>query len=389
MAEHAKLSASGSKRWLSCPPSSKLEEQFPQTTSEYAAEGTFAHSLAEHKLKCYISVISKSKREKAYEQLKKDKYYSPDLESYVDVHVDFVKERINAALAKTKDAVTLLEQRLDFSEWVPDGFGTGDVVIIADGYIEIIDLKFGKGVSVEAEGNTQMQLYALGAYSDFSLLYDIDTVKMTICQPRLDSISSQEMPIEELLAWGNDVVKPIAEKAIKGEGEYKAGAHCQFCRAKAVCKARAEENLKMAKYDFMDPDLLSDEEIGEILVQAEELQKWAKDIQSHALEQAELHGKKWPGWKLVEGRSNRKYTDADEVAKVLLAAEYKEDTIYAPREILGITAMEKAITKKKFNELLSSLVVKPAGKPTLVPESDKRPEISSANSAKADFSEAV
>jgi hypothetical protein len=388
MAAHALLSASGSKRWLSCPPSARLEQQFPESRSGYAEEGSFAHALAEHKLKCYITVISKSKREAEYAELKKDKYYSEDLESYVDIYVDFVKERINAAYAKTKDAVIMLEQRLDFSEWVPEGFGTGDVVIVADGYVEVIDLKFGKGVAVSAEGNTQMQLYALGAYSILSMLYDIDTVRMSICQPRLDDISGQEMSVKELLAWADGVVKPTAAKAIKGEGEFAAGDHCRFCRAKATCRARAEANLELAKYDFQDTFLLSDDEIADILSKAEKLQAWAADVQAYALDQAANHGKKWPGWKLVEGRSNRKYTDEKQVMDILKGAGYEEDK-YAPRELIGITALEKEITKKKFGELLSNHVIKPTGKPVLVLETDKRPEISSVQSAVNDFSEAV
>jgi hypothetical protein len=233
-----------------------------------------------------------------------------------------------------------------------------------------------------------MQLYGLGAYNDLSMLYDIETLRMTICQPRLDSISTQELSTKWILTWAEQIVKPLAAKAYAGEGEFKAGEHCWFCRAKATCRARADANMEMAKFDFQDPLLLTDEEIGDILGKAEELQAWAKDIQAHALAEAEK-GKKWPGWKLVEGRSNRKYTDEVKVANTLKAEGYPEDKIYAPREIWGITAMEKEITKKHFNALLSNLVIKPAGKPVLVPEADKRPEISSINAAQADFSEAI
>lgn len=386
MAAHAILSASSSKRWMTCPPSARLEQQFTDPGSEYAAEGSFAHALAEHKLRSYVEPVSKSKRETDYARLQKDRFYSADLEYYVDIYVDFVKERINAALSKTKDAVIMLEQRLDYSSWVPDGFGTGDVVIVTDGTVEVIDLKFGKGVPVDAEGNTQMRLYGLGAYNDLSMLYNTDAVTMTIHQPRLDSVTTDTISADDLLRWAEEIVKPAAQLAFAGKGEFKAGDHCQFCKAKATCRARADYNLEMAKFDFQDPLLLTDEEIGEILGRAEELQAWAKDIQAHALAEAEK-GKKWPGWKLVEGRSNRKYTDLAEVAKVLKAAGYAEDKIYAPREVWGITAMEKEITKKQFNTLLADLVIKPAGKPVLVQESDKRPEISSTASAQADFTE--
>ncbi len=387
MAKHAILSASGSKRWLSCPPSAQLELQFPDSTSEYAREGTFAHELGEHKIRPYVFPISKSQREAEYEKLQKNKFFSADLEMHVDTYVDFVKERINAAYARTKDAVIMLEQRLDFSTWVPEGFGTGDVVIVADGYVEVIDLKFGKGVPVDAEGNTQMRLYGLGAYNDLSMLYDISEVRMTICQPRLDSISTDVITADSLLKWAEETVKPTAAKAMNGEGEFAAGDHCRFCRAKATCKARADHNLELAKYDFMDPLLLTDAEIGEILGRLAEFVKWSKDITDYAFEQALNHGKKWPGWKLVEGKSNRAYVDEKAVAHILTGAGYAEEKIYKPKEILGITAMEAAITKKRFNDLLSSLVVKPVGKPTLAPESDKRPEISSVQSAFDDFSE--
>jgi hypothetical protein len=307
------------------------------------------------------------------------------MEDYVQVYVDFVIERIHEAQAISTDAVILLEQRLDFSSWVPNGFGTGDVVLIADGVMEIIDLKYGKGIPVSAEDNSQMRLYALVALYQFGMLFDVEKVKMTIVQPRLDSISTDEIEAEKLLDWADSFVKPRAEMAVNGEGEFAAGDHCRFCRARATCRKRAEANLEMAKYDFQDPDLLSIEEIGEILVQAEELQKWAKDVQAHALEQAEKHGVKFPGWKLVEGRSNRKYTDEGAVAQTLLAEGFGEDKIYT-KSLMGISAMEKSIGKKTFGELLTDLVIKPTGKPTLVPESDKRPEINSTASAIADFS---
>lgn len=385
MTAHALLSASGSKRWMSCPPSARLEQQFADSTSVFAAEGTFAHAWGELFLKMYLHGKHNPEYTKQLRALEKNEFFSIELNEYVQSYVDYVIERINAAYAKTKDAVIMLEQRLDFSRWVPEGFGTGDVVIVADGYIEIIDLKYGKGVPVSAEGNTQMQLYGLGAWQEYDVLYDLHTIKMTIHQPRLDNISSQEMSAKELLSWADKEVVPKAKLAIAGEGEYAAGDHCRFCRAKTLCRARAEANLEMAKFDFVDPALLSAEEVGEILVKADELKSWADDLKGYALDQAENHGAKWPGWKLVEGRSNRKYTNEKEVAKALTDAGYKKDEIYAPREIFGITAMEKSITKKRFNELLSELVIKPAGKPTLVPLDDKRPEISSVAAAAADF----
>jgi len=382
---HALLSASGSKRWLSCTPSAHLEQQFPESTSLYAEEGTFAHSLAELKLNRALNYMKPSAFKKKLVELQKNPLWSPGMEEYIDQYAAIIGEKYMTAKKSCPDVRVLLEERLDFSEWVPDGFGTGDVVIIADGILEIIDLKYGKGVPVSAEDNTQMRLYALGAVTQYGLLYDFDLVRMTIIQPRLDSVSTDEISVSGLLKWGDEVVRPLAIKAIAGEGELVAGEHCTFCRARATCRARAEANLEMAKYDFQEPKLLTIEEIAEILSKAETLQKWAKDVQEYALNQAENHGVKFPGWKLVEGRSNRKYSDETAVVTKLKAEGYSEEVIYKTKEVLGITAMEDKLGKKIFEEYLKDLIVKPAGKPTLVPESDKRPEINSVAAAVADF----
>ncbi len=386
MAAHAILSASGSERWLICPPSARLEEKLAEERSVYAAEGTFAHALAELHLQKYLNLIKKAEYNKQLKKLKENEFYSQEMEDYIEVYMGIVIEKINEARARSEDAIAFLEQRLDFSPWVPESFGTGDFVIIADGAIEVVDLKYGKGVPVSAEGNTQMRLYGLGALNLFDMLYDVETIRMTIVQPRLDSVSSEDMAAEDLLIWGATYVKPKADLAYKGEGEFCAGDHCRFCRAKAVCRSRAEANLEMARYDFRDPPLLSHEEIAEILFKADELRAWASDVQSYAQDQAEKHGVKFDGWKLVEGRSNRKYTDVTEVRRALTEAGYSEEQILKEPELLGITAMEKLLGKKKFAELLDGLVIKPAGKPTLVPESDKRPELSSVAAAKEDFS---
>lgn len=384
MAAHAFLSASGAHRWLNCTPSAKLEQEFPEEKSEYAAEGSFAHELAELHLSRYLDLILVEDHRKQHKKLRENQFYSQELEDYVKTYVDYCIEKINTARAKTKDAVILLEQKVDFSPWVPNGFGTGDLIIIAAGTLEIVDLKFGKGVPVSAEDNPQMRLYGLGAYNQFDMLYGIDKIAMTIIQPRLDNISTEELATDDLLYWATNTVMGAAEKAMAGEGELVAGDHCKFCRVKAVCRARAELNLELAKYDFQDPPLLSHDEIANILFKAEELRAWASDVQAYALDQAEKHGVKFPGWKLVEGRSNRKYLDEEKVAETLTAAGYEEDRLFI-KSLLGITAMEKFIGKKKFAELLKELVIKPAGKPTLVPESDKRPEINSAAAAAEDF----
>jgi hypothetical protein len=385
MAAHAKLSASGSKRWLSCPPSAKLEQSFPDSQSTYAAEGSFAHSLGELELRKYLGYLTDESHELLLKDLQANDFYSKEMADHVQTYVDICIEKINAARAVSKDAVILLEQRLDYSAWVPEGFGTGDVVIIADGKAEVVDLKYGKGVPVEAEGNTQMRLYGLGALHQFDFLYGIDEITMTIVQPRLDSISSETLTSNELLDWAEAVVRPKAKLAWAGEGEFSAGDHCKFCRANPTCRARAEENLKLAALDFQEPFLLEAHEIGEILGKLGRFIDWAKDVQDYALDQAVNHGVTWPGWKVVEGTSRRKYVDEDCVATVLLAAGYKDEVIYE-KSLHGITKMTELLGKKPFNALLTSYIVKPPGKPTLAPESDKRPAINSVASAQADFS---
>lgn len=381
MAQHAILSASSASKWMNCPPSARLEQNYENRTSEYAAEGTLAHELGELGLKHNLGEISTRKYNSEVKKIEANELFTKDMPDYVEMYVDTCMEKVSEAKAKTPDALFKIEQRLDFSEWVPEGFGTGDFVIIADGTMEICDLKYGKGVPVSAVSNKQMRLYALGAIAEFSFLYDIEKVKMTIVQPRLDSISTDELLVEDLLKWAEEFVKPTAELAFKGEGEFCAGEHCGFCRAKSVCKARADKNLELAKYEFRTTTTLSEEDIADILGKAEELAKWAKDVQEYALEQA-VAGVEYKGWKIVEGRSNRKYTDADKVAEILLANEYTEDSIYKPKELQGLTNMEKVVGKKKLTELVGDYIEKPPGKPVLVGESDKRPVF---NSAKADF----
>jgi hypothetical protein len=384
MAKHALLSASGAQRWLSCPPSARLEEAVEEQSSEYAREGSFAHELAELYLAQELGLIKKSEFNKRLKELRQNPFYSEELDAYVKIYLDFAIEKINEARARTRDAVVLLEMKLDYSTWVPEGFGTGDLVLVTDDVLEVIDFKFGRGIQIGAEDNPQMRLYALGALSQFGCLYEVNTVRMTIVQPRLDSISTDEMAVEELVDWGEKMVKPIADLAFKGEGEFKAGGHCRFCRVRATCRARAEMNMKLACYDFKEPPLLTDEEIVEVLDAADEYMKWISDLQGYALDQAVNNGKKWPGYKLVEGRSYRRYKDQGKVAEALIAAGYKEDEIYE-KVLLGITKMERAVGRKEFNELLAGLIEKPPGKAKLAPESDKRPAVKST--AEIDFKE--
>ena len=378
---HALLSASGASRWMACTPSARLEQQFENKSSEYAAEGTLAHELGETKLRKELGEITSRTYTTRLNKIKKNELYTADMPDYVDNYVDICLEKLAEAKSKTKDAIAMVEQRLDFSRWVPEGFGTGDFVIIADGTMEICDLKYGKNVPVSAEGNAQMRLYALGAIAEFSFLYDITKVKMTIIQPRLDSISTDELTVDELIKWAEEVVKPKAELAIKGEGEFCAGSHCKFCRAKVVCKARADMNMELAKYEFQKPQTLDYEDIAFILGKVDELINWAGDVKEYTLEKA-LQGEEFPGFKVVEGRSNRKYTDVAAITEELRNAGFDDTQIFKPKELLTLTNMEKLVGKKKLNELIGCFIEKPVGKPTLVPESDKRPVY---NPAEADF----
>lgn len=382
---HAKLSASGAHRWMACTPSANLEEQFPDKSSEYAEEGTLAHSLAELILRYNNNEISKKTYSTRLNKLKKDPLYSQEMQEYVEDYALQVWEQINEVKAACRDAQALFEQRLDFSEYVPGGFGTGDVVVIADDMLQIIDLKYGKGVGVSAIGNPQLRLYGLGAWLEHSMLYDIRRIRMTIIQPRLENVSTEELSIKELLDWAETEVKPRARLAMEGEGEFCVGDHCRFCKAFATCRAQKDHQMELAKYEFADSELLDDSEIGEVLSRVEALVKWAEAVKDYAFDQALNHGAHYDGWKLVEGRSNRRYIDDTRVAEVLQKAGYHE--IYKPKELQGITAMEKLIGKKQFADLLDGLVEKPEGKPVLVPQTDKRPELDSAEKIKNEFNE--
>lgn len=381
---HARLGASGAHRWMACTPSVKLEEQFPDKGSAYAAEGTLAHTMAETIIRYNNNEITKRAFSTRMNKIRKEELYGKDMEEYISDYAQNVWEIFNEAKASCPDAQLLPEQRLDFSEYVPDGFGTGDIVIIADDMVQVIDLKYGKGVGISAKENPQLRLYGLGAYLEHSMLYDIRRVKMTIIQPRLENISTEELSVEELLEWAEKEVRPKAELAMKGEGEYQTGEHCRLCKAKAVCRARSEYNLELSKLEFRNPDTLEEWEIGEILQRAEELNSYVSDVRDYVFDQALNHGKKYEGWKLVEGRSNRKYLDEGKVRETLIEAGYPDEDI-TETKVLGITAMEKAIGKKVFGEVLGDLVIKPEGKPVLVSETDKRPEINTADSAKKDF----
>lgn len=368
---HALLSPSSSERWINCPPSAK-ENAGGNTGSSYAQQGTDAHALCEYKVK-------KALGHRVRDPTEELEYFDEEMAEHTDAYCEFVMEQVEMAKQTCPDPFVLVEQRLDFTRWVADSFGTADCVIVADGTMTVIDFKYGLGILVESEKNSQMRMYALGALNLFESLYDIQTIRMIIFQPRRDNVSIAEISNDELLLWADEVLIPAAELAAKGGGDYKAGKHCQFCKVKATCRKRAEYNLQMAQYDFAVPDTLSDDEISMILDRADTFIGWVNDVKTYALEQA-ISGKEFPRYKVVEGRSNRRYTNDDTVAAVVTDAGYDP----FEKKLIGVTAMTKLLGKKKFDTLLGSLIEKPQGKPTLVPDSDKR---KAWNPATEDFKE--
>ena len=367
MSKHAILSASASHRWLNCLPSARLELEFENTSSEAAREGTAAHALCEHKLKRALHMRSKRPV---------SNYDSDEMEECTDAYRDYVMEQVEQAKQVCEDPIVLIEQHLDFSCYVPDGFGTGDCIIISDDRLHIIDFKYGTGILVEAEDNPQMKLYALGALEMYDALYDIREVSMTIFQPRREHVSTCTLLVEDLKEWAEQELVPKAKMAFAGEGEYIPGEWCTFCRAAVRCRARADEKLKLAQMEFRRPPLLTDAEIEDILGIIPDLTKWANEITAYATDAAMNHGKEWNGYKVVAGRSVRKYRDESAVAEAAKQAGYRD--IYR-KSLITLTDMEKLMGKDKFKEILGDLVYKPPGKPTLVPISDKRPALNTTN----------
>lgn len=374
MAEHAILSASSSHRWLNCTPSARLELGFGDKESNAAREGTAAHALCEHKLKKFLH--RRSIRPVS-------EFDSDEMEECTDGYVSFVAEKLAEVLKSCKDPSVFIEQRLDLSSYVPESFGTADCIIASDGMLQIIDMKYGMGIVVDPVDNPQLKLYALGALDMLGCLYDINDVSLSIFQPRRDNAGTWTISVSELRAWAEEILKPRAEMAFKGEGEFCSGEWCVFCKASTRCRVRAEEAMKLCEEEFRLPPLLTDEEIEELLPVLPSFKKWAEDLESFALSEAVEHGKEWNGFKVVEGRSNRKYKDEELVAKAAVGAGYSD--IYR-KSLITITEMEKLMGKKKFAEVLGDLVFKPTGKPTLVPLSDKRPAMNVSN-AMNDFSE--
>ena len=370
--KHAVLSASSSERWLNCPPSARLCEAYEDKGSDYAAEGTDAHTLCEHRLKQALGIP-------AEDPIENLSWYNEEMEECAAGYAAYVMELLETAKLTCSDPVVMIEQRVDFSRWVQEGFGTADCILIADGVLNIVDYKHGKGVEVSAEGNTQLSLYSLGALEIFDGIYDIDRVCVHIFQPRKSNVVCSMMEKTDLYEWADTELTEKAQLAYEGQGSFSCGEWCRFCKAKAECRERAEANLALARYEFQSPALLDDEEIADILGKVDALTAWASDVKEYALQQA-ISGKEWTGWKLVEGRSNRKYTSEAAVATTVEGAGFDP----YERKVLGVTAMQKMLGKTRFEELLAPYIEKPQGKPTLVPESDKRPAM---NTAKNDFME--
>lgn len=384
--KHALLSASGASRWINCPPSARMEEKIPSKgSSTFAEEGTLAHEFGDLDLRIqtHVGKVGKGgdyqKWKEQREQFKSHELYDPEMEEYVAVYVDYVLEQYMAAKKETSGVVLKVEERTDYSYLVPEGFGTSDANIIADDVLEIVDLKYGKGVKVGAQKNSQLRLYALGLLRKFDLVYDIKKVKMTIVQPRLYHIDSEVLTVEELTQWAEEVVKPSADQAYKGEGDCDPGDWCRWCKAKPVCRALADHNVKLAAKEFADPKTLSEEELVEVYEQSGLLVDWARSLAQYLLDEA-LAGNVVKGYKLVEGRANRKWAD-EKKALEKLSKDFKLEQI-TNTKIKGIGEVEKLVGKAPFNGL--SLTIKPQGKPTLVPEADKRPAMGIAQ-AKEDF----
>lgn len=384
---HARLSASTAHRWINCPPSAKICEELPDTESEYAREGSLAHKMCEIKLSAFITPEPKSTLNRKLNKIKKDELYKPEMDGYTDDYLDYIKK---TALSLPSKAYITPERKVNYSDYAPGGFGTADCLMFHGHDLYVIDFKYGKGVPVSAEENPQLKLYALGAINEFSILYPIQTVHLAIIQPRIGNTSEWEIPLTDLQAWGNQI-KPIAQLASEGKGAFKSGDHCRFCKLKQTCRERASENLKLAAYEFAkpaglakpgDPEL-SDEEVGVVLNLAGNLKKWVEDIETYALT-AILNGKEIEGWKAVEGRSTRSFTDIDKVLEVLEQNGFPKETFYE-RKCLPLTKIESIVGKKDFETLLNHLITQTNGKPTLAPKSDKRSAYVQGTTANEDF----
>ena len=378
---HALLGPSSAARWIACPPSVKLCEQFEDVESEYAKEGSLAHEIAELKVRKLIDPgLTSRKFTAAMKKLREKELYQEEMQGYTDEYVEFIQEQMYSHLVTPHVAV---EQKVDFSEYVPNGFGTADCILISNDTLHVIDFKYGKGVPVSVENNKQLLLYALGAYLAYEMIFPIAHIKMSIVQPRLANIDTWECSLDYLLEFAK-IAQEKATMALKGEGDFNCGEHCKFCKAKAICKERANVNLELAKYEFKAADQLTLEEIGEILEKAKDLAKWAEDLKEYALSES-LKGNEVPGWKAVNGRGSRSFTNTDDAIKVLVDNGIAEELLFE-RKYLTLAQMEKIVGKKEFNSLVGDLIVMNVGKPTLVEASDKREAIANRIKAEDEFS---
>ena len=387
MSTHARLSPSAAHRWLKCTAAPTMEAQYPESSSSYAQEGTDAHSLAELSTKLALGMISDQEYDASFDLFTgSSDYFNQEMDDAAELYANYIKEKLYEFQKTCPDAFAELEVSLDLSEFIPEGFGTADCVIIAEPKMQIIDFKYGKGVAVEAEGNPQMEIYALGALARYSALYDIKEIGMTIVQPRLGGISETSMDVEQLRAWANVGIIPKAKEAFEGPGEFRPGDDtCKFCKAKHDCKARADHFLRVFDENPLE-GILTAEEAGEILKRADGMKAWLDDLEAKVVSSL-FAGEPVPGWKLVAGKSNRKYADEEKVAEVLKKkGRLKASEIYT-KKLNTITNLEKILGKKKFADLLGDLIIKPEGKPTLAPASDKRPEIHPAEQIVSAFDE--
>ena len=379
MSLHAKLSASGSDRWMNCTPSIAFEAQFPESpNTSHSERGSFGHCLFENELSFYLGQQVKDLPENLL------RYDSPELREQVKIAVQFSIELIEKVRAETEYTTIAVEQRVDFSKWVPEGFGTADLLIIADGTAFVVDLKLGQGIRVVAQDNSQLRLYSVGVLNTFGSLFEIDQIEMIIVQPPLNNISRETLTTKELLTWVETEVEPKAKLAWSGEGEFKPGEHCRWCRGKAQCPSRNESNLALVRHDFAEPASMDDRDIAEVLAKAQQLHTWVRDLEDFAYTQA-MAGRKWPGFKLVEARGSRKFTDVTSAAQTLIDAGVSTDDIFE-RSLRSLTGLESKLGKNKFAQLLGDLVAKTPGKPTLVPATDQRPEFHPLAASAADFS---
>jgi len=384
MGLHALLAPSSAGRWLLCTRSARAEESFPESTSDAAEEGTVAHSLGEAMIRVKTGMISKkeykfilegrpaTKKTEAVPGIKEDRFYCEAMHEHCENYSDYVVERYMLARKKTSDAILFVERLLDMSKYVLESFGTGDVIIIADGTLEFIDLKYGKGVPVSAIGNKQLRMYALGAVTEFDFLYDISDVRMVIYQPRLDSVSIDTMSYTDLVEWGETILRPAAELAFAGEGEFVPGDHCRFCKVRYECTALAERNMTISEYVERDASLIPLDKISEILALSGDITKWLTGFKEYWIKKV-LEGAELPNLKLVNGKGARILTDPDKIESILVANNYSTDKILKPKELYGITELTKVVGKKKLDELIGSLIVHKDGAPTLVSTEDSRP----------------